>query len=45
MKKLLLIIIYLATFTNVSYTSFPLSNVETIYDLSDSPIYKPHPPR
>ena len=44
MKKLLLIIIALATFTNVSYASFPVSEIEPIYDVSDSLISKPDRP-
>ena len=38
MKKLLLIT--LTTFTIVSYASFPVTEVEPVYDVSDSPISK-----
>ena len=44
MKKLILTIIALSTFTNVSYASFPVTEVEPIYDVSDSLISKPGRP-
>ena len=44
MKKLLLLLIPLITFTNVSYASFPVTEVEPIYDVSVSPISKPGRP-
>ena len=40
MKKLILTIIALSKFTNVSYASFPVTEVEPIYDVSDSLISK-----
>jgi len=40
MKKLLLLLIMITTLANVGYASFPVTEVEPVYDVSDSPISK-----